>query len=143
MDDEISKAKMRQQVDSVRSVEQIVAYHGWEFSEEGLQLFVALKPRAKPDLRFIARLSYDGFPQRAPSLTFVNPETKEPGTDFWPRQAPAFTKAVRRQPPQLCIEGLREFHEQLHQERPWNPEIHTLGRLLESMQAEINKGYPG
>ena len=132
---------MEQQLAAVTALRETVAYHGWEFQLGDLELLVFINPKAQPEVRFLAQLSYEDYPQKAPSLAFVNPDTKEPGREFWPQKGKAFAAAVSRNPPQLCIEGVREYHEQLHSGAQFIPEVHTLAKLLDSMQAELDAGY--
>lgn len=97
----------------------------------------------------MVRLRYDDYPARSPSLQFVDPGTKKEGKEFWPQQEPAFTAALGRgPPPQLCIEGVREFHEVIHAspsdqtQYPWNPEKYTMAHILERVQILLDESYP-
>ena len=141
MDVEISKALLKEQVEGVVGLQATVAYHRWELVVDGLTVYVGMYPRTAPDKKYLARFTFDDFPQRAPSFAFVNPETKGEGKEFWPRHG-EFSNAVSRQPPQLCIAGVREFHEILHKESPWDSQGHPLVKVLESIQAELTKGHP-
>lgn len=140
MDEAISRAKLGKQVEELRALKAIVAFHGWVLEVDDIKVFVTMHPQDLPTKKYLARFSYDEYPQSAPSLTFVDPETRAEGKQFWPQHS-AFSAAVSRQPPQLCIEGIREFHERLHKEKPWDPERYPLAQVLEAVQAELTKGH--
>lgn len=141
MDPEISKAKLRKEVEALLALQATVSHHRWEIVIDGLIVYVTIYPRNMPKKKYLARFIYDDFPQRAPAFTFVDPETRREGKEFWPKHG-AFNNALNRQPPQLCIPGVREFHEILHREHPWSPECYPLVKVLESIQAELTKGHP-
>jgi hypothetical protein len=140
-DPEISKAKLKVELEAVLALQATVAYHQWEIVIDGLMVYVTMHPRNAPNKKYLARFTYDDFPQRAPAFTFVDPDTRKDGKEFWPKHG-EFNNAVNRQPPQLCIAGVREFHEILHREHPWSPERYPLAKALESIQAELTKGHP-
>lgn len=140
MDPEISKKQLKAEVDAVLALQDTVAYHRWEIVTDGLMVYVTMYPRRSPSKKYVARFAYDNFPQQAPAFTFVNPETRGEGKEFWPRHG-EFNNAVNRKPPQLCIAGVREFHEMLHRDYPWSPERYPLAKVLESIQAELTKGH--
>lgn len=142
MDQEVSKARLKQQLATLLAFDAIVEYHDWKFEIDELFLFVTMRPRPQPEKKYLARFTFDDYPQRAPSFAFVDMETKEVGKEFWPQHGSAFGSAVSRQPPQLCIAGVREFHEQLHQEQHWDANRFPLGLTLEAIQAELDSGHP-
>lgn len=141
MDLEISKVKLREEVETVLALQATVTYHRWEIVVDGLAVYITMYPRTAPRKKYLARFTYDDFPQCAPSVTFVDPDTRREGKEFWPKHG-EFSNALNRQPPQLCLAGIREFHEMLHREYPWSPERYPFGRVLESIQAELTKGHP-
>ncbi len=141
MDQEITEAKLKEQVEAVFELQSIINYYRWEIITDGLTVYVTMYPQNASNKRYLARFTYDDYPQRAPTFTFIDSETKREGVEFWPKHG-AFNSAVSRKPPQLCIAGIREFHEGLHKEFPWIPEKYPLGRVLESIQAELTKGHP-
>jgi hypothetical protein len=140
-DPEITKAKLKEELEAVLALQDTVAYHQWKIVPEELTVYVTMHPRNAPNKKYLARFTYDDFPQRAPAFTFVDPDTRKEGKEFWPRHG-AFISATNREPPQLCIAGVREFHESLHREKPWSPECYPLAKVLESIQAELTKGRP-
>ena len=141
MDSAISRAKLGEQVGEVLALKAIVAFHGWVLEVDDLRVFVTMHPRSLPSKKYTARFGFDAYPQRAPSFAFVDPQTRAEGKQFWPPHG-EFSNASNRQPPQLCIAGIREFHEILHRDLPWDPERYPLQKVLESIQAELTKGHP-
>lgn len=82
---------------------------GWEFSVDGLILYVTLRPRRRPEVTYLLRAGFDDFPRRAPSFAFIDPKSKQLDDAAWP-------PGVRHgaQPPGICTPGTREFHENYH-----------------------------
>lgn len=93
-------------------------------------------------------LKCDEYPNRAPSLQFVDIETRKEGKEFWPKQGKTFEAAVQRPGFQLCIEGIREFHEGCHsspndqKQYPWDPLKFSFANILLNVQNLLNEAYP-
>ncbi len=141
MDAAISKVKLDEELARVRAADAIASYHAWTIIADGLVVYIPIKARVGSGKEYLARFNFDDFPQRAPSFTFVDPKAKKEGREFWPQHG-AFAAALSRKPIGLCIAGVREFHEQLHREQPWDPCKYPFVKTLESIQAELNKENP-
>lgn len=146
MDPELSKHYFDEQVSRVQSLKGIIEHYGWTISVEGFDVYVTMHPRKYPEKRFLARLRCNEYPKRAPSFQFVDPATRQEGAQYWPSVGP-FQAAISRSQsqPQLCIPGIREFHEGCHatdSSRPWLPEKYSLAKILQDVQVELDKVYP-
>ena len=141
MDEEISIHKAQDQLARLLAKKALIAYHGWEMKLEALYLYVLIYPKRQATLKFMARFHHDGYPQRAPAFTFVDPQTGQEGKQYWPQKGPSFQTALSRNPPQLCIAGIREFHEILHKERLWDARKYPLPIVLQDIQIELDKAY--
>lgn len=142
MDEEITRHLVQQQLDRLLRFKELLAYHGWKVKLDGLNAYVLMYPKKHPELKFMARFYYGEYPKRAPTLTFVEPQTLQESKQFWPQNGSAFQAALGRNPPQLCIYGIREFHEILHKEHPWDLRKYPLLKVLEDVQIELDKAYP-
>ena len=133
MDPETIKAKMREQVDDVLK---IAHAFGWIVTEEGLAIFVEMRHRRKASHVYLLRVSFEDYPQRAPSYVFVDKETREPGS--WPAEV-----KHGADPPGICTPGTRECIEVYHKNDStfqWNPEKSPLRLVLMEIQKLLEKG---
>jgi len=146
VDPELSKYYFNEQVSKLQSLQGIIEHHGWTINIEGFDVYVTMHPKQHPDRSFLVRLRCEEYPKRAPSLQFVDPSTRREGAQYWPQGGP-FQAAVSRSQssPQLCIPGIREFHEGCHaadSSRPWLHEKYSLATILQCVQVELDKAYP-
>lgn len=141
MESEVISHKIQEQLDYLQAHNNLFIYHGWQVTPGGLYVYVLMYPKKSPNLKFMARFYYEGYPQRAPAFTFIDPQTRQEGKQFWPQQGSAFQAALGRNPPQLCIPGIREFHEILHTNYTWNVNKYLLCKVLEDIQVEMDKAY--
>ena len=146
MDPELSKHYFDEQVSKLQSLKGIIEHHGWTINVEGSNVYATMHPKKHPEKTFLARLRCDEYPKRAPSFQFVDPVTRQEGAQHWPSFGP-FQAAIGRSQsqPQLCIPGIREFHEGCHaadSSRPWSPEKYSFAAILQAVQAELDKAYP-
>ncbi|MBI4258113.1 MAG: hypothetical protein HY619_04085 [Thaumarchaeota archaeon] len=146
VDPEISKQKFQQQVDLLQGLDEFIRKYGWQFETSYPDIYLTMHPSAHPETKFMVRLRCDDYAARSPSLQFVDPTTHQEGKQYWPQQGGAFQAASSRgPPPQLCIPGIREYHEGCHNSpsdpNPWNPEKYTLANILERVQWFIDDAY--
>lgn len=146
MNPELSKQYIKEQFHKLQSLKGISEHHDWQITVQGFDIFVLMRPNKHPDKKFLLRLRCDDYPKRAPSLQFIDSETKQEGAQYWPQGGP-FQAAISRSQtqPQLCIPGIREFHEGCHasdSSKPWIPEKYSFVKTLESTQILLNKAYP-
>lgn len=132
---------MDEQVEAVLSQREIVAFHGWSLEADGLNLYVTMHAGGVQGRTYLARFGYVDYPQHPPGFAFVDPSTRREGREFWPNYGPFSAALSRGSPPQICIPGTREFHELVHREQAWVAEKHPLIKVLEAIQAELNKGH--
>ena len=130
-------------------LKQTIQDNGWVIDVVFPDIFCKMHPKNHPDIIFMVRLRCNDYPSKAPSLQFVDATTKKEGKAFWPKQGDAFIAAMGRgPPPQLCIEGIREFHEGCHAssgdqvQYPWKPEKFTFADILLRVQNLLDKAYP-
>lgn len=108
---------------------------GWKISVNELLLFVQL-PHRKNGQTYLLRLDFAGFPEHAPSYTFVDQESKEVSNDDkWPPKVNTHQKKI-------CIPGTREMeiiHPNDNKYVPWNQKkypilwtIREIDRLMHS-----------
>jgi hypothetical protein len=146
VDPELSKHYFEEQVSRLQSIKGMIEHYGWTISIEGFDIYVIMHPKRHPGKTFLARLRCDEYPKRAPSFQFLDASTKQEGAPYWP-QGGAFQAAASRSQslPQLCIPGIREFHEGCHaadSSRPWLPEKYSFATTLQCVQVELDKAYP-
>ena len=76
----------------------------------------------------------------------MDPTTKKEGSEYWPKQGSAFQAALGRAGIQLCIPGIREYHEGCHaapnDANPWNPQKYPFSDVLERVQNLLDEAYP-
>ena len=121
--------------------------YGWLIENAEPDLFLHMHPHKHPDMVFLVRLHCEGYPARSPSLQFVDPSSKNEGKQYWPQHGSAFQAAVSRGPqPQLCIPGIREYHEGCHNSpsdaNAWDPAKYTFANILERVQRLLDEAYP-
>jgi len=146
LDPELSGHFFQEQVAKLQSLTELSEHHGWVTNIEGFDVFVTMHPKKHPEKTFLARVRCTEYPKKAPSFQFVDPNTKQEGAQYWPNAGP-FQAAISRSQsqPQLCIPGIREFHEGCHasdSSRPWSYEKYPIVEILEAVQAELDKAYP-
>jgi len=146
VDPELSKHYFDQEVSRLQSLKGLIEHHGWVIEVEGFDIYIFMYPKRYAEKKFLARLRCNEYPKRAPSFQFVNPSTKQEGAPYWP-QGDTFSAAIGRSQslPQLCIPGIREFHEGCHgsdSSKPWSPEKYSFAKILEDVQAELDRVYP-
>ncbi|MCI0724485.1 MAG: hypothetical protein L0338_36805 [Acidobacteria bacterium] len=115
--------------------------HQAEFEEYGWRLeppiiYIWMHPRGKPDSQYLLRITFENFPDEAPSYVPVNSETRQPRGDAWPSMS-----AYKPDWPGFCLNGTREFYKQGHPDRQsqWSPETFPVARVLQEIQVELNK----
>jgi len=146
VDPELSKYYFDEQISKLLSLQGIIEHYGWRISIEGVDIYVTMHPKQHPEKDFLVRLRCDEYPKRAPSFQFVDPTTRQEGAQYWPQGSP-FQAAISRSQssPQLCVPGIREFHEGCHStdsSRPWLPEKYSFAKILQDVQVELDKAYP-
>lgn len=146
MDPKLSKHYFGEQVAKLQLLKGMIEHHGWMISVEGFDIYVYMHPNRHPEKIFLARLRCDDYPRRAPSFQFLDISTRQEGAQHWPQGTP-FQAAIGRNQssPQLCIPGIREFHEGCHatdSSRPWLPEKYPFTKILQDVQVELDRAYP-
>ena len=149
MDQILSEQRFNEQVVLLLDLKQTIQDNGWVIDVVFPDIFCKMHPRNHADIIFMARLRCNDYPARSPSLQFVDPKTKKEGVEFWPKQGNAFSAAIGRgTSPQLCIEGIREFHEGCHSspgdqiQYPWKPEKYTFSDILLRVQNLLDEAHP-
>ena len=112
------------------------AFEEYDWQLQPVQLFLSMHPRDKPEEAFLLRITFDSFPDTAPSYLFVNPQTKKVDPDSWPTG-----RAFKKDWPGICLKGTREFYAVGHPERrgEWSLETDTVASVLQEIQVELNK----
>ncbi len=124
--------KIREQADDILK---IAKAFGWIIEQDGLSIFVEMRHRRKSTPIYLLRISFEDYPQRAPSYIFVNKDKRESGS--WPPNVKHGSE-----PPGICTPGTREFHEHYHKndaQFQWNPENYSLRFVLMNIQKIIEK----
>ena len=108
-----------------------------ELKLEGWDVFVTLV-RRKDGRKHTVRLRCDnGYPLRAPSVVFVNPDDmKIEGQQFWPEDGERAFKRSNN-PPFICVRGIREYHER-HNEA-FNPADASLPGIVTMIVTMMNR----
>lgn len=138
MDPQTVRESFQKEIDSIRSSSLCKAFK-WEFEiniEEYLA-YLIMMPRKAEDRRYLLRIKFDDYPQRAPSYIFVDNNTKEERVDVWP-------PGIRHSgpPPGICTPGTREFHEHLHKNdarHQWDADKYKISNTLMQIQLLIDK----
>lgn len=138
MDTDTVRQKMREQLDQARD-SAMTKEMGWNFEDE-FTTYITLRPRNQPDKSYLLRIQFDQFPKRAPSFVFVDAQTKAESDSAWPPD-------MRHGGTQgICIEGTREFYEQIHHndaQYPYNPATYsfldTLHRVHLMMEGKVRR----
>ena len=137
MDAETIQSLMSDQLDRVRE-SALWQVCGWEIEEDGLAIYVRMRPRTARDRLFLLCASFDDFPRRAPSCVFVEAQTRRPNDGAWPPN-------VRHgsAPPGICTPGTREFHEHYHvndKQHPWDADRYPFLQTLMEIQRLMERG---
>lgn len=133
MDPETVKAKMREQV---ADVGKISPAYGWKLKDDGLFLHVEMGHRRKSSPVYLLQISFDDYPQRAPSYVFVDIGSLEPGS--WPPNV-----QHSAQPPGICTPGTRECIEIYHKgeaQYQWDPQKYPVRLVLMEIQRMLERG---
>lgn len=143
MNSELSLQYVNEQYENLLSYKAIIEHHKWRIERDGFDIFVWMQPKNRTEELFLVRLRCDDYPQRSPTLQFVEPTSKEPGYQHWPQVGP-FQAAINRSKtmPQFCIPGIREFHEGCHagdSGNPWVPEKFPFIKILENTKILLDK----
>lgn len=129
-------------------LKQTIIDNGWEITVIYPFIFCKLNPKNHPEKLFMIRLKCVEYPNRAPSLQFVDIQTRKEGIEYWPKEGDAFKAAVQRAGFQLCIEGIREFYEGCHsspadqKKYPWDPLKFPFSNIILNVQNLLNQAYP-
>ena len=143
MNSELSVQYINEQYEKLLSYTNIIEHNLWQIERDGLDIFIAMQLKKRHQDRFLVRLRCDDYPQRSPSLQFIDPTSRETGHLYWPQVGP-FQAAINRsqEMPQLCIPGIREFHEGCHAGdagNPWIPEKFPFIIIIENTQTLLDK----
>ena len=140
MDPETVTAKMREQVDQAQASAMYRAF-GWQFEIDDLRVYITVTHRRAPHLSYLLRVSFEDFPQQAPSYVFVDQKTKEMTENAWPCGV-----KLNDSLPGICTPGTREFHSKYHRtdaQYPWDPGrypfLDTLSRIHQLMEKESGR----
>lgn len=136
MDAETIYAKIDAQVSDALK---IAGPFKWQIQKDGFTVFVAMCHRRKSDHIFLLRVSFDDYPQRAPSYVFVNGDRQTPGG--WPPKVKHGSN-----PPGICTPGTRECIEHYHRgdaKYQWDPNMYTFRFVLMGIQTMLEKGLGG
>ena len=146
MDETLSKQRFNEQTKLLLSRTQAIKDHDWGIEVVYPDIFCKIHPKRHQDKIFMIRLRCNDYPARSPSLQLVDPTTKNEGKQYWPQQGDAFKAALSRSGIQLCIPGIREYHEGCHanpnDSNPWNPEKYAFADVLERVQNLLDEAYP-
>jgi hypothetical protein len=146
LDPELSRQKFGEQMELLTSLTETTKDNDWKIVEQYPLLYCLMHPKKHLEMKFMVRLRCDDYPQRSPSLQFVDPITKKEGAEYWPKQGAAFQAALSRGGIQLCIPGIREYHEGCHNNpndaNPWRPERYTFVDILQRVQLLLDEYYP-
>lgn len=145
MDPINSLQRFNEQVELLFSRKQAIEDNNWNIVVFP-DIFCQIHPKSHQDKIFMVRLRCDGYPARSPSLQFVDPKTRREGKEFWPQQGSAFQAALSRPGIQLCMPGIREYHEGCHANpndaNLWKPEKYTFADILLRVQNLLDEAYP-
>lgn len=134
-----------EQIELICSLEQTIKDNDWSIAVHS-DIFCRMHPKNHNDIIFMVRLRCDDYPAHAPSLQFVDPVTKKEGAEYWPKQGSPFQAALSRAGIQLCIPGIKEYHEGCHANptdaNPWNPQKYTFADILLRVQSLLDEHYP-
>lgn len=124
MDDELSRTKMEQQVDQLRSTS-LSDRHGWEVEVDEMDVLIELPVNGT---EYTLSVNFDNYPQQAPSYQFVGE---------WPDQARGI-----RSDKGICIDGTREcYTDYNHDEREddWDPDVYDLPSMVHKIHRLIRR----
>jgi len=122
MDDELSKAKMADQVERLEATS-LIERNGWPIEVDGMDVFIDMRV---DDTVYVLKVNFDKFPQQAPSYQFDGE---------WPDQ----THGIRSDKG-ICIDGTRECYTNYnHDEREddWDPEKYDLASMVHKIHGMI------
>jgi len=136
MDSQTVKEIFQTEIHSIINSKICKAY-GWEFDVhlDNFLAYVKMSPRSKKETKYLLRISFDDYPQQAPSYVFVDLETKAEEEKAWP------PKIKHSEPPSgICIPGTREFYKNIHKTGyDWDYSKQTLFRTLQNIQILIDR----
>ena len=137
MDEETVKAKMVAELDRLQQ-SRLATVFGWRICVDGLNAFLTMSPRMRREPKYLLKVNFEDFPRQAPSCVFVDPKTRLPGPDAWPRKV-----KHGQQPDGICVAGTRECHAHYHKNEAqyvWDPTTWTLLETLSEIHRLLEKG---
>jgi hypothetical protein len=134
MDPILVRKKLLKTLQALFSNEAAFEEYGWELLPP--EIYIRMHPQGKPDQKYVVRITFDGFPDEAPSYVFVNPQTKALDGQGCPSMS-----AYKQDWPGFCLNGTKEFYNRGHSDRrpQWAPEKYPIASVLQEIQVELNK----
>lgn len=135
MDPVLLRKKLLKVLCALFSNEAAFEEYGWILLPP--EIYIQMNPRGKPESKSLVRITFEGFPEQAPSYILVNPQTKAVESHIaWP------TSAYKPDWPGFCLNGTREFYTKGHPDRTpqWSPEGFPVAAVLQEIQVELNRG---
>ena len=137
MDEETVKAEMLKQLKEAQE-SKMNSVFGWVFEVEDLVIYTRLRHRRNQKKEFLLKTTFDDFPRRAPSYSFIDPKTRQEELDAWPPNV-----KHGGSPPGICTTGTRECHEHYHRndaQYSWDPAKYTFLSTLAEIHRMMEKG---
>lgn len=138
MDPQTVREKFQSEIDVIKNSAICKAF-SWEIQVEleKFLTYVEMCSRKAKEKKFLLRIIFDDYPQRAPSYVFVDINTKEEKAEVWPPN-------LRHPgpPPGICTLGTREFYENLHkneQAYQWDSNKFKIISTLQNIQILIDR----
>jgi len=122
MDDELSKAKMSDQVDRLEATS-LVDRNGWTVRVDGMDVSIDM---TVDGTEYSLKVNFDNFPQQAPSYQFDGE---------WPNHVRGIDSNKG-----ICIDGTRECYTNYnHNERAddWDPEKYDLPSMVHKIYGMV------
>lgn len=137
MDQQTIEAKMATQLQEAQRSAMTKVF-AWEYEVSGLVTYIRMRPRKHLDRSYLLRVSFDDYPQRAPSYVFVDATSRQLSDGAWP-------PGVKHSDPLpgICTPGTREFHEKYHAgdaQYPWSEQRYSFLDTLQRIHALIEHG---
>ena len=134
MDQALARRKLLSALQGLFGCTSTFECYDWHL--QPVQLFLSMYLRSNPDKAFLLWITFDSFPDKAPSYLFVNPQTKKVEPESWPTGT-----AFKKDWPGICLKGTREFYDRGHPERrgEWSVEAYPVASVLQEIQVELNK----